>query len=990
MKTLATTIACLLAADCFAAAYDGWKHSGSVFMLTTPDGADLPPEATVREFPVLVRLHADSFPFAEAEPHGADLRVASADGGPLPYQIESWDAARGEAAVWVRVPVIKGNERQELKLFWGKSDATDASDGRMVFGEANGYVAVWHMDGPVRDAVGGLPSEDKGTAETEGVIGGGRHFPGGAGVFCGDKLTNLPTGAGPHSTEAWFRASKPNTTLIGWGNEEARGKVVLQYRSPPRIRADCYFSGGDVASEGRLVPGEWTHVVHTFEAGEARIYINGRLDGRNAHAGSSMAIKSPARLWLGGWYDNYNFAGDLDEVRLSRVVRSPEWVRLQYENQRPLQTLVGPVVRPGNAFSVSPSTLDLREGQRATVTAEAGGAQKVFWSVVRDGVESVVAVDRFTFTVDAGRVMGDATATLRFRAVGADGAKTRDVAISIREHIPEPQFTLTAPTTWDGRQPIEVVPQIGNLAALQAKGAGEIEAEWSAGPFAVVKEVAPGRLRLLRAQNSGRLTVTATLRNGGGAVTRSTEITVTEPARDAWVPREPEQDERPQEGQFYARDDRNEGTLFYNGRLAEPADSVFLRLYADDRLVTTETATPAADGAYAFTLKLVPGLVVYRVEFGVKVGDRETVLDRVGDLVCGDAYLIDGQSNALATDTPATAPPETSPWIRSYGRPPSNPKGDQGNLWCRPVWRARAGEQAELGWWGMELAKRLVESRKLPVFIINGAVGGTRIDQHQRNEADPTDLGTIYGRMLWRAQQARITHGIRGIIWHQGENDQGADGPTGGYGWETYQQLFVEMAGGWKRDYPNVQHYYVFQIWPNACAMGGRDGAGDRLRERQRTLPQLFSTMSIMSTLGVRPPGGCHYPLEGWAEFARLLQPLIERDHHGQVPRAPITPPNLLRATRVAADMIALEFDQPVEWNDSLVGQFYPDGEPGRIAAGSVSGHTLTLRLKEPMAATRITYLKEASWSQDTLLLGTNGLAALTFCEVPIEAKPAP
>jgi hypothetical protein len=239
--------------------------------------------------------------------------------------------------------------------------------------------------------------------------------------------------------------------------------------------------------------------------------------------------------------------------------------------------------------------------------------------------------------------------------------------------------------------------------------------------------------------------------------------------------------------------------------------------------------------------------------------------------------------------------------------------------------------------------------------------------------------------MLWRARQARITHGIRGIIWHQGENDQGADGPTGGYGWETYQRLFVEMAGGWKRDYPNVQHYYVFQIWPNACAMGGRDGSGDRLREQQRTLPRLFSNMSILSTLGVRPPGGCHYPLEGWAEFARMLEPLIERDHHGRVPRESITSPNLLGAVRLADDAIGLDFDQPVRWDDSLIGQFYLGGEKGMIAGGSVTGNRLTLRLASPVKATHITYVKESSWNQDTLLMGTNGLAALTFCEVPIQ-----
>jgi hypothetical protein len=286
----------------------------------------------------------------------------------------------------------------------------------------------------------------------------------------------------------------------------------------------------------------------------------------------------------------------------------------------------------------------------------------------------------------------------------------------------------------------------------------------------------------------------------------------------------------------------------------------------------------------------------------------------------------------------------------------------------------------------MQLAQRLLESQRVPIFILNAAVGGTRIDQHQRHEADPADLSTLYGRMLWRVQQAKLTHGIRAILWHQGENDQGADGPTGGYGWETYQPLFVAMSAAWKRDFPNVQHYYVFQIWPDSCSMGGRNGSGDMLREKQRTLPRLYSNMSIVSTLGIRPPGGCHFPLAGWGEFARLVQPLIERDHYGKVPTSSITPPDLRNASYAdaARDRILLEFDQPVVWADALAGQFYLDGEKGKVASGSVQGNRLTLKLKESSAATKITYLKEIQWSQDTLLQGANGIAALTFCDVPI------
>ncbi|MBJ7391132.1 MAG: hypothetical protein JHC85_06165, partial [Chthoniobacterales bacterium] len=263
------------------------------------------------------------------------------------------------------------------------------------------------------------------------------------------------------------------------------------------------------------------------------------------------------------------------------------------------------------------------------------------------------------------------------------------------------------------------------------------------------------------------------------------------------------------------------------------------------------------------------------------------------------------------------------------------------------------------------------------------ARGGTRIDQHQRNAANPTDLETIYGRMLWRMEHAKMTHGIRAVIWHQGENDQGADGPGGFYGWESYQSLFVDMAAGWKQDFPNVQHYYVFQIWPSSCSMG-RDGHGDRLREKQRTLPQLFSNMSIMSTLGIRPPGGCHYPLAGWSEFARLIQPMLERDFYKKKPATSITPPNLLRASYAAKDTITLEFDQPVVWNANLAGQFYLDGEKDKVASGTVAGNLLTLKLNGASAAKTITYLKESAWSQETLLNGANGIAALTFCDVPL------
>jgi len=969
--------------------YPDWTHSGSIYLLTTPEGANLPASAVEVNVPVLIHLHRDFFDFKAAKPDGADIRF-SLDGENLAYQIEQWDPQAGTASIWVRIPKVLGNTRHELKIYWGNSAASSESNGQAVFNDSNNFLSVLHMDEALLDEVGTIKTKNVQTSTTGGRIGQARRLEVGQGIVCGEENEGFPVGASSHSTEAWIRPSQSNGRALAWGNEHSQGKVVMHFKSPPHVQMECYFSGADVSSLGLMPLNQWTHILHTYEKGDSRIYVNGELSNTSQTPNAPLAIKSPSRFYIGGWYNRFDFAGDIDEVRISRAVRSADWAKLQYENQKAMQTLSGLLVQPGKEFSVSSERATLAEGSQATFSAKALGAQKLYWSVVKDQRESVVAVDRFSYTFDAGRVAGETSVRLRCKAIYPDEVLIRDIDISIQEQIPEPVFTLEAPKRWDGRQKLEISPLISNLEAMKAAGAADFETQWEVGPFATINEKTTQKLILQRSQQSGKLRVTATLNNGGESVSQSVDIDVMEPDTDPWVTRKPARDEKPQQGQFYAREDRNVGILHYNGTLDPSIESksntVFLRLYADDKPVQTATGKLSEDRSYALSVELQPGLIQYRIEFGV---DGERVLDSVDDLLCGDAYIIDGQSNALATDTGEKSPAETHPWIRSYAKPSGNPKENEGNLWVRPVWKAQEGkpdgQRAELGWWGMELAKRLVESQKVPVFMINAAVGGTRIDQHQRNPEDPTDVTGIYGRMLWRVEQAKLTHGIRAILWHQGENDQGADGPTGGFGWETYHPLFIEMAAGWKQDFPNVKRYYVFQIWPNSCSMGGRNGSGDMLREKQRTLPTLFSNMRILATLGVEPEGGCHFPLEGWGKFAQMVQPLIEQDFYGKETVGAITSPNLQSATLDRTrNVVRLQFDQPILWDESLAGEFYLDGVKGKVKSGSVSGGVLTLELAEPTTATKITYLKEIDWKQSRLLKGLNGLAALTFCNVEV------
>jgi hypothetical protein len=289
----------------------------------------------------------------------------------------------------------------------------------------------------------------------------------------------------------------------------------------------------------------------------------------------------------------------------------------------------------------------------------------------------------------------------------------------------------------------------------------------------------------------------------------------------------------------------------------------------------------------------------------------------------------------------------------------------------------------------MVLGRNLVEKHRIPVCIINSAYGGTPIYLHQRNPANHFDTSgefyqspyKIYGGLLTRVTAARLTHGIRGVFWHQGENDQGSGAPTGDYNWKSWQQYFMD--------------YYVYQIWPSGCNMGGTP-AGDMLLEVQRTLPNLFSNMRIMSTLGIISKssgrGLCHFDEDGYAQIAELMQPVVEQDNYGGDRSKILTAPNLrtARFTNAARTEIALEFDQPMRWKDECKAWIELDGKPAPVSTGKADGNTISIQLSASSEAKTIAYISGKSWDgmADRLLYGINGIAALAFSSVPLQPAP--
>ncbi len=576
-----------------------------------------------------------------------------------------------------------------------------------------------------------------------------------------------------------------------------------------------------------------------------------------------------------------------------------------------------------------------------------------------------------------------------YTVTSSDSLLTKNYSVSVVIAPPLPEFTLSAPANWDGRTTITAQPVISNLALLQANNGTNFTYNWSVSGVAVTQTTSPNVMTLTRSQGSGPLLVTLTLNNGTENVTRTTTITVQEPSSDPWVERTPLANEKPVANQFFARNPfTNLGTIYYRGTQSGTPDDVFLKVYrtpsgGSETLYST-LRQPLAGGAYDFTATIEAGLFTYRVQYGTRTSGNDTDLASVNSLLCGDAFIIEGQSNAQATDTGTAQEDISAPWVKTY-----DASLGWGPAYARPT---SPNWGSKVGFWGFKLAQDIVAQHSIPVCLINGAVGGTLISQHQPNPANRTvGAGTydIYANLLNRVIAARLTHGIRGVFWHQGESDAATFGPPLEPDYLSYEQNFLSMSSAWKQDYPNFQRYVVFQIAPNPCGIGP---FASEIREVERQLPRLYSNMSLVNSIAVPGYQGCHYTPAGYESLASRVLPVVKRDFYGVTYPAAVTPPNLVSANfaNPARTAITLQFDQPMSWSSFSLPNWHVNDVANQVTSGSSSGNTITLQLASAAAAnSTLDYVKD-SWnyteSSSTLLFGANALHALTFANVAIGA----
>ncbi|MDA0667899.1 MAG: hypothetical protein O3A95_10465 [Planctomycetota bacterium] len=391
-----------------------------------------------------------------------------------------------------------------------------------------------------------------------------------------------------------------------------------------------------------------------------------------------------------------------------------------------------------------------------------------------------------------------------------------------------------------------------------------------------------------------------------------------------------------------------------------------------DRLSTGSQVRPFQLSVYA-----PAGLVEYEAFLILKRNGVDEILNSWSHLAVGDVLIVHGQSNAVAADyynEQLANSTDQSPWIRSFG----NSGTDPGLVAADLAWHIAGGEvggsSGFIGSWGLDLARQIVEEEGIPVAVLNGAVGGTTVAQHQRNELDPEDLNTIYGRLLYRANQSGIADRARALFWYQGESD----GPHA----RDWLNGFKTMAADWKEDYAGLEHLWIVQV---------RRGCGSpslQLRDFQRRLTHADVRMHAATANGIYGHDGCHFHYSSYVSLGAQLGPQVGHHLYGQVALADMEAPDIQSATWTDASHTALFLD----FRNVSGSLQVPAGSWTTLALddGAVItqvtavGNRLRLDLAASSTASTVEF-SGTSGNQTPWIRNQRGLALMSFMGVPIQ-----
>ena len=455
--------------------------------------------------------------------------------------------------------------------------------------------------------------------------------------------------------------------------------------------------------------------------------------------------------------------------------------------------------------------------------------------------------------------------------------------------------------------------------------------------------------------------------------------------------------------QIYQRDASNKALVEIKGQFHshDYSDvSVIVKIdkkqYFRQKQKLSFQAGQSTAASFSFQPSITAGLVEYDFFLYAHKANRDSfLLKEAKQVLCGDNIIIYGQSNAQANNSY-----ELDQFLDEFrfGRAIIANFETNDYSWQPSIkWTHYFS-----GLIGLEIQRQLINTYKIPIGIMNGAVGNMSIDElMERNENNHEDTHYNYGKLLTKANKVNLGKTARMLIWRQGESEAFEAYRAG-----LYPGKFARLRSQLLEDFPALKKIYVYQ---NNILWAENDKAGD-LRDFQRSVGKLYPDCVAISTVGTPGYEGLHFSYEGYMQNGRDVARLMARDFMNNTDTLEIRSPNIQKAYfNDDRTSLVLEFekDQQMHFPENSIRKndntqayvkdyIYLDGQAGKIVSGKSEGNRIILKLSEKSSATKVTYgpdyfrLYYESVEGIPYFRNSRGVNALTFKNFPIEVSSKP
>ena len=426
----------------------------------------------------------------------------------------------------------------------------------------------------------------------------------------------------------------------------------------------------------------------------------------------------------------------------------------------------------------------------------------------------------------------------------------------------------------------------------------------------------------------------------------------------------------------------------------ESFDSMAVKLYKNNNLINSfDNSLNYQNGVapFNFQININSELSKYSVEiFTIKNGSQQQIGD-INDIVAGDVFVIQGQSNATALAYNGSSNSYLSDYIRVF----SGGHRSSSGLLSDVQWHYGQGDGNEdssgnTGQWGLVLAKKIIDELQIPIAIFNGADGGKPISFFQRPADYQSSTSSNYGRLYYRLNKTGLKDSVRAILWSQGE----ADSFSNGLSTSAYKIAFNGLKNSWLDDYQSVEKIFIFQT--RDCDCGTISSGRKKIKEAQRQLAEDYSNIYIMGTSGISVHSdNCHFPFSNGYELfgQRIFKPLMKSIYDLNY-ATEIDPPLILSASLTQNQTLVIETSSSNLMAGSnnysqLLGKIQDDfvltnANGVSVNSFQVQGGSLILGLNgDPGTSAKISFIGKHSGSSNNII-NSEGLELVCFSDYSI------